>query len=283
MLKTFELNQLISDKFSFASDPLYYNLKKSRFCTCSVWCREIISFHFCWIFLMFCLWPVYTIYVIVYKGIFHPETISAAQIFYTVLLTGALMLSTGATYILLREREYFVDYINLLMNLGEYYLRPLNNLNRQRSHRITTFKVASMKILRNIKAGNLDTLDWASILNVFILSLFTLVYLFVSFTIRVDPFQYPLLVFFEYDHYSIWFRIPFRLVPAICAIVCTSETMKTFRTLFLYALFIVGLTNKLLQRIHLVSFRDLSVALMQYRNLFAVHAKYMKCAGLQGS
>lgn len=279
-IKALELNQLLTEKLLCSRYVLEYDLKNNRFRSESRH-KKLKWFYFCWMFVVLTLWPLATLYVLVYQGVFHPQTVTSNRLFFTLLLSATMVLCNGMNWNVFKNRLEIPPYLNLTLDLNRKYCRRPKP-NQPNANQSTKQMILDeiQKLWDKKRWKEADPVGMLMILTTLYLAIITVFYIPIPFVMTVDPFSYLVHVFTHYEKLPLWIHAPLRVIPAIGANICCIETIRTIRTMFLILIYVAKITADLLKSIQKVSEVDISKAMELYKVVYAVHVKCMRPAGM---
>lgn len=278
--KALELNQFVTEKLLYTRFLLNFNSTTQRFEGKQTHYR-LKYFYVTWLFITATLWPISTFYVIFYKGVFHPDTVSSDRLFFTIIVSAPGILCIGINYGLLRNTDELADYLNLTLDLRDKFIVQTSRAGIQNNQigLIEQLKTEFHKLQNKESQKQIDVIGLLVISATIFFAMAPICYIPGPLITRADPFSYPVQCIFEYDEYPLWLYIPFRIVPAIGAVICTMEAVRSLRTVIIIIIVIAQITANLLKNIDKLSRSDLSKAMERYTLLYAIHVKSMRPGG----
>lgn len=187
--------------------------------------RSLIFFYLTWIFLTFILWPLATFYIVIYQGVFYPETVTYDRLFFSIIVSAPGILCNGMNYGMYHNNAEIADYLNLLFDLKNIYLNRAPAKGKPKGL-VEMLILELEKFKDKSNWGNVDYVGLLMVSAVIFFALAPIIYIPGPFLTRADPFSYPAQVLTGYDDFPLWLYIPFRYIPAVGAIICTMESAQ---------------------------------------------------------
>lgn len=100
---------------------LEFDLSSNKFVFTSANSKRLRKFHFTFKFVTFLVWSLLEFWMIIWKGVFHPESISLEHLILALFLLPLLFICNEINYCLLESGDELSVYLNYLLDLRKKY------------------------------------------------------------------------------------------------------------------------------------------------------------------
>lgn len=275
-IKALMLNQLVTNHFFDTHYPLTFIFDKNRF-VAEEDHKKLKWFYICWMLYTSVVWPLATLYVLLYQGIFHPNLVSPDRMFFILILSAPMLLGNSMNWCVLPNTREIAQYLNLLFDLSQKYKPKM----RQSYQSLVSLVVKeTKKLLVSNTRRQADLVGLFMIGAVLFFALIPILYIPIPFLLNVDPTTFAIQSITQYNKLSVWIHLPVHIVTGMGAIICAAETTRSIRTVFLLLIYSAKSTADLLKYIRNMSKNDVSKGMELYKVMYAVHVKSMRPASM---